>query len=74
MFDPVNIWLAFHQPVGGVGHIVEMVEGAEWWECIGAMVIKARFEDWFRIQAILAVNVDNASVGKLLEAVRLFVC
>ena len=45
MFDPVNIWLAFHQPVGGVGHIVEMVEGAEWWECIGAMLIKARFED-----------------------------
>ena len=74
MFDPVNIWLAFHQPVGGVGHIVEMVEGAEWWECIGGMVIKARFEDWFRIQAILAVNVDNASVGELSEAVRLFVC
>ena len=52
MFDPVYIWLAFHQPVGGVGHIVEMVERAEWWECIGAMVIKARFEDWFRIEDV----------------------
>ena len=38
------------------------------------MVIKARFEDWLRIQAILAVNVDNVSVGELSEAVRLFVC
>lgn len=38
------------------------------------MVIKTRFEDWFRIQVILAVNVDNASVGELSEAVRLFVC
>ena len=38
------------------------------------MLIKARFEDWFRIQAILAVNIDNASVGELSEAVRIFVC
>ena len=32
------------------------------------MVVKARFADWLRIQAILAVNVDNASVGGLWEA------
>jgi hypothetical protein len=53
---------------------MEMVEGEEWWERIGAMLIKARFEDWFRIQAILAVNIDNANVGELSEAVRIFVC
>ena len=43
-------------------------------ECIDAIAVKARFEDWLRIQLILAVNVDNASVGELSEAVRLFVC
>ena len=47
---------------------MEVVEGEECWECIGAMVVKARFADWLRIQAILAVNVDNASVGGLWEA------
>ena len=51
---------------------MEMVEGEKCWECIGAMVIKARFDDWLRIQAILAANVDDASVGGLWEADFLF--
>jgi hypothetical protein len=62
MFDSINIWLAFHEPVGSVGH-AERFEREEWWECIDAIAVKARFEDWLRIQLILAVNVDNASVG-----------
>jgi hypothetical protein len=62
MFDSINIWLAFHEPVGSVGH-VERFEREEWWECIGAIAVKARSEDWLRIQLILAVNVGNASVG-----------
>ena len=29
---------------------------------------KGAFKDWLRIQVILAVNVDNASVGEFSEA------
>ena len=62
MFNAVNIWLAFHEPVGGFGHD-EKFEEAGRCGCITEIVGAAFFEDCPGSQSILAARADQASVA-----------
>jgi hypothetical protein len=61
VFNAVNIWLAFHEPVGGFGHD-EKFEEAGRCGCITEIVGAAFSEDCLESQSILAVHADQASV------------
>jgi hypothetical protein len=62
MFNAINIWLAFHKPIGGGSHH-KRLESEECWKCIGKIAFKAVLEDCLVSHAILAVNLNDASVG-----------